>query len=333
MPLRHPLPLLILLLLPLTVRANAMEGQAYRVVLPVDARGHWDPQGGHWVSLAFPKRPLAPKDVAPLSQDDVQAILKAFEGIYKRPSHLREARVSCEGANWERHGGTSNQYCKAPPHTRVLPQEPGDRIHNDYSELYTSENAGRVERPTEDNRFLQALKRSPRYMGAGARQAAEELFASPVFIASMSASMLLYMVALAAPEPFISKGAVAAITFWLMATYGFSEVLAVATAVKRLYDESSAAMSERALEEAAKHFGEWGALEQARQGRGVRAEGRFFLGRSLHGSGHSRRDRGDFRGGQYGDLDGQWNHPSHGGDVGHDCFGGQGGHQVSSRFG
>jgi hypothetical protein len=93
-------------------------------------------------------------------------------------------------------------------------------------------------------------------MGAGAQQAAEELFTSPVFIASLSISLTLYMVALAAPEPFISKGAVAAITFWLMATYGFSEVVAVASAVKRLHDESSVAMSESALENAARHFGE-----------------------------------------------------------------------------
>ncbi len=232
MPPRSSLAILLLLLLPLTARANAMEGRVIRVEIPVDARGQWSPQRGHSVSLTFPLRPLAPQEVARLSREDVRAILMAFEGVY---------------------GERENPAC-----ARDLPPHVEERIRQDYMSLYSSKNAGTLDGsgPLEDSRFLLALKRSPKHMGGGARQAAEELFTSPVFIASMAISMTLYMVALAAPEPFISKGAVAAITFWLMAAYGASEVLAVASAVKRLYDESSAAMSERALDEAARHFGE-----------------------------------------------------------------------------
>ncbi len=217
--------------------------------IPADARGHWSPQGGYWVSLTFPLRPLAPQDVARLSREDVRAIITAFEDVYGE----REEPACAKSPPDSRFEGKSK-----PRRERELPPHVVERIRQDYLRLYGSKNAGTLDGPgpLEDSRFFLALKRSPKHMGAGARQAAEELFTSPVFIASMAFSMTLYMVALAAPEPFISKGAVAAITFWLMAAYGASEVLAVASAVKRLYDESSAAMSERALDEAARHFGE-----------------------------------------------------------------------------
>ncbi len=59
-----------------------MEGQVLRVVIPMDARGHWDPGSGYSVSLTFPLRPLASKDAAPLSRENAQAILTPFEGVY-----------------------------------------------------------------------------------------------------------------------------------------------------------------------------------------------------------------------------------------------------------
>lgn len=236
-----------------------MEGQGVRVVIPVDARGHWSPQGGYSVSLTFPLRPLASQDVARLSQEDVRAILTAFESVYG----AREKPACAKSALPMALGGLlpcppDSQLEGKSKSKRVLPPQVEQRILQDYTRLYSSKNAGTLDGPgpLEDSRFFLALKRSPKHMGAGAQQAAEELFTSPVFIASMAVSMTLYMVALAAPEPFISKGAVAAITFWLMATYGASEVLAMASAVKRLHDESSVAKTERALDEAARHFGE-----------------------------------------------------------------------------
>ncbi|HYO55120.1 AHH domain-containing protein [Archangium sp.] len=267
MPLRSLLALLLLVLLPVTARANAMEGQVFRVEIPVDARGHWEPQGGYSVSLTFPLRPLTPKDMAPLSHEDVRAILTAFEGVYGKvaPHPAGERKEpTCVKASLQ---GVLGGLMPCPPDTqsqekskpkRVLPPQVEERIRQDYTRFYSSKNAAPLDGlgPVEDSRFFLALKRAPKHMGTGAQQADEELFTSPVFIASMAVSMTLYMVALAAPEPFISKGAVAAMTFWLMATYGFSEVVAVASAVKRLYDESSAAMSERALDDAARHFGE-----------------------------------------------------------------------------
>ena len=103
--------------------------------------------------------------------------------------------------------------------------------------------------------FIQALLLSRRYMGEGVREAAFELFDSPAFITSLGFSLLLYTAALAAPEPFISKGAVAALTLYLMWTYGATEVLSVAAAVVKLYEEAQASRTLAELEEAAEHFG------------------------------------------------------------------------------
>jgi hypothetical protein len=50
-----------------------------------------------------------------------------------------------------------------------------------------------------------ALKLSPRYMGAGVRDAARELFSSPVFLSSVALSVLVYFAAWVAPEPLFTK--------------------------------------------------------------------------------------------------------------------------------
>ena len=92
-------------------------------------------------------------------------------------------------------------------------------------------------------------------MAEGVREAAVELFASPTFVASLGLSLVLYMSALVAPEPLLSKGAVAALTLYLMWTYGVTEVLNVALAMVTLYEEAQAARTLAELKEAAKHFG------------------------------------------------------------------------------
>src|SRR5690606_2851408 len=54
----------------------------------------------------------------------------------------------------------------------------------------------------EQSRLYQALKLSPRYMGPGIREAARELFSSPVFLTSVCLSVVVYFGAWLAPEPF-----------------------------------------------------------------------------------------------------------------------------------
>ncbi|WP_309887931.1 hypothetical protein [Archangium sp.] len=53
----------------------------------------------------------------------------------------------------------------------------------------------------ETSRFSLALRLSPRYMGEGVREAARELFSSPVFLTSVALSVGVYFAAWLAPEP------------------------------------------------------------------------------------------------------------------------------------
>jgi hypothetical protein len=104
-------------------------------------------------------------------------------------------------------------------------------------------------------RWFQALKLSPRYMGAGVREAAVELFSSPAVLLSVGTSMVLYMMAWAAPEPLFSKAFAAAVTLGLLLTYSAAELYNVGQACLRLYREAEAARTREELEAAAERFG------------------------------------------------------------------------------
>lgn len=107
----------------------------------------------------------------------------------------------------------------------------------------------------EQSRLYQALKLSPRYMGAGIREAARELFSSPVFLTSVCLSVVVYFGAWLAPEPFFSKAFAVTLTAAMALTVGMMEVANLAQAFLRLYRESEAARTEKELEAASAHFG------------------------------------------------------------------------------
>lgn len=100
-----------------------------------------------------------------------------------------------------------------------------------------------------------ALKLSPRYMGRGARDAAEELFKSPVFLASVTLSVLVYFAAWIAPEPFFSKAFAASLTVRLAMVVGVLELRNVAMACLQLYEDAQAARTMKELEVVAERFG------------------------------------------------------------------------------
>ncbi len=100
-----------------------------------------------------------------------------------------------------------------------------------------------------------ALRMSPRYMGAGFRDAARELFRSPLFLASVTLSVLVYFAAWLMPEPFFSKSFAAALTARLALAVGLLELRNVALAVLQLYREAQAARTMAALEAVAERFG------------------------------------------------------------------------------
>ncbi|HLL06580.1 MAG TPA: hypothetical protein VK539_38770 [Myxococcaceae bacterium] len=107
----------------------------------------------------------------------------------------------------------------------------------------------------ERSRLFRALALSPRYMGAGVREAAEELFNSPLFVASVCMSVLVYFAAWLAPEPLFSKAFAATVTGALALAVGMFEVSNLALACLRLYREAEAARTEEELRAASERFG------------------------------------------------------------------------------
>jgi hypothetical protein len=107
----------------------------------------------------------------------------------------------------------------------------------------------------EQSRLFLALKLSPRYMGAGVREAAQELFSSPVFLSSVALSVLVYFAAWLAPEPLFTKAFVTALTLRLAFVVGALELTHFARACLRLYQEAEAARTVQELEAVAERFG------------------------------------------------------------------------------
>ncbi|MGZ3458467.1 MAG: AHH domain-containing protein [Archangium sp.] len=107
----------------------------------------------------------------------------------------------------------------------------------------------------ETSPLFMALKLSPRYMGAGVREAAQEMFSSPVFLSGVALSVLVYFAAWMAPEPIFSKAFVATLTARLALAVGVLELTRLAQACIRLYLEAEAARTVQELEAAAEHFG------------------------------------------------------------------------------
>jgi hypothetical protein len=112
-----------------------------------------------------------------------------------------------------------------------------------------------VPQSLETSPLFLALKLSPRHMGAGVREAALELFSSPVFLSSVALSVLVYFAAWLAPEPVFTKAFAAALTLRLSLVVGALELTQVAHACVRLHREAQAARTMRELEAAAEHFG------------------------------------------------------------------------------
>jgi hypothetical protein len=107
----------------------------------------------------------------------------------------------------------------------------------------------------EASPLVLALRRSPRYMGSGAREAAQELFSSPPFLISVALSVGVYFAAWLLPEPLFSKALVATLTLRLALAVGVVELTQVAHTCLRLYREVQAARTVQELEAAAEHFG------------------------------------------------------------------------------
>ncbi|MFP2908375.1 AHH domain-containing protein [Pyxidicoccus sp. 3LFB2] len=130
----------------------------------------------------------------------------------------------------------------------------------------------------EHSRLFLALQRSPRYMGPGIREAAEELFRSPAFLASVTLSVVVYLAAWALPEPVFSKAFAAALTVRLAIAVGVLELRNLGLTCYRVYQDAQAARTVEELEAVAERFG------RAMGGTALRAVvlvASFGVGRSL----------------------------------------------------
>ena len=108
----------------------------------------------------------------------------------------------------------------------------------------------------ETSPLLMALRLSPRFMGPGIRQAAQELFSSPAFLSGVALSVLVYFSAWLLPEPVFSKAFVAALTLRLSLLVGALELGRVARTCVQLYQEAQSARTLGEVEAAARRFGE-----------------------------------------------------------------------------
>ncbi len=193
---------------------------------------------GGRLRLSIPASPLHP-DMQRLSVEEIRPLLAAFESF--RPPARPRLRLMLEAPG----AGDSSRGSAAPWELR---------LREDFLSQY-----GPALLPLPDaletSRLYMALKLSTRYMDDGIREAAQELFSAPAFLASVSLSVVVYFAAWLAPEPLFSKAFAAALTMRLSLLVGLVELGRVAMACLRLYQEVEAATTPQELEAAAARFG------------------------------------------------------------------------------
>jgi len=107
----------------------------------------------------------------------------------------------------------------------------------------------------ERSPLFMALKLSPRYMAPGFRDAALELFRSPLFVASVTLFIIVYFSAWMLPEPLFSKAFAATLTARLALVVGLLELRNIALAFIQLYREAQTARTMKEIEAIAERFG------------------------------------------------------------------------------
>jgi hypothetical protein len=128
-------------------------------------------------------------------------------------------------------------------------------------ELYQESYGGLPKYPLperlEGSTLLLALRLSPKYMPDGMRDAAHELLADPVFLASVAASLVLYGIAWAAPEPIFTKAFAVSVTLVLTLVFTVAELVHFGTVCMLLYQDTRNARTQADIEAAAERFGRY----------------------------------------------------------------------------
>lgn len=193
---------------------------------------------GSRLRLSFPASTPHP-DLERLSVAEIRPLLAAFDSF--RPRAHAQLRLMLESS-----GGAGAGQGPAAPWELRLREEFLSRFGPALLPVPES---------LETSRLYLALRLSTRYMDDGIREAAQELFSAPTFMASVSLSVLVYFAAWLAPEPFFSKAFAATLTVRLALLVGLVELGQLATACLRLYREAEAATTPQELEAASARFG------------------------------------------------------------------------------
>ncbi|OJT26771.1 hypothetical protein BO221_01730 [Archangium sp. Cb G35] len=237
--------LYVFLMVPWALLAAPAGAEARLPVLEPVAVSGYQEEAGQGLRLTFKR--LEPDPALALWRvEDAREVVAALEGEFK------EAKPR-PGLSLLSEAHTRTMAGLVPP-SDTRPSALERMVREEYEALL---GAPLMELPgsLESARWFQALKLSPRYMGAGVREAALELFSSPAVLLSVGTSMVLYMMAWAAPEPLFSKAFAAAVTMGLLLTYSAAELYNVGLACLRLYREAEGARTREELEAAAERFG------------------------------------------------------------------------------
>ena len=237
--------LCVWMLVALVLQAGTAGAEAGLPVLePVGVSGY---QGEEGQGLRLTFKRLAPNpEQARWRVEEARKVVEALEGEFK------EARVG-PGLRLLPEAHTRTMAGLVPP-SDTRPSALERQVREEYEALLGAPLVG-LTGSLESARWFQALKLSPRYMGAGVREAALELFGSPAVLLSVGTSLALYALAWAAPEPLFSKAFAAAVTMGLLLTYSAAELYNVGLACLTLYREAEAARTREELEAAAERFG------------------------------------------------------------------------------
>jgi len=107
----------------------------------------------------------------------------------------------------------------------------------------------------EESALLMALRLSPRHMSAGMREAAQELFKDPVFLAGVATAVVVYLIAWVAPEPIFTKSFAMAATVLLASVFTIAELAHVGAVAWTLYQDTQGSRTLEEIERAAERFG------------------------------------------------------------------------------
>jgi hypothetical protein len=206
--------------------------------------------------LTFPRVPLDPA-LRRFSVEDARRVLAEFhEAVARIDPRLLQAAAGevCSGrpepALWKHTPG------------KLLADASGSRgpsplertLRGQYIERYGPPTVP-LPRCLEDSPLVMALRLSPRYMPEGVREGFEQLVHDPAFLAGLATSLVIYVVAWAAPEPIFSKAFAASVTLVLTLTFSVAELTHVGLVALQLYRDTQGLRTLEEIEAAAERFG------------------------------------------------------------------------------